>query len=458
MPGPFPLRFRALGSFWVWGLLLMGGCAQDGLSQIPDTGSVEGYLCDPALDELAAEATVWGQGIHGRVETSTDSTGFFTLEELLSGSQDLTVERGGRTWTVSVTVGVANRVRLPDPPCLAPEPGTVTGRICAVESQIGSGEGYWLAGARVYVKDGATVVETTTDANGHFTLTGVPAGQRTLRVTKGSFSAEQNITVSPGHTTEVQHVCTSATTQMLVITGIFDSVEDILNGLGFTLRQCESTSLSPGCPPQPNSTGQITLYDGTATAYIEVLETGAVFNYDILFFNCGFNDPFVASWKPAAIDNLKAFVAEGGSLYVSDYAYELLRVLFNDGAVQLDFVGSEATPGAAKVGEVATTPPVSGVLLDPHLAAQVGATVDLIYKDQDWVALEASQPPEVKVWVSGDVTIDRASNGNLEVLKDAPLLVSYPYGQGKIVFTTFHQHDQSSQAMEAILRYIVFEL
>src|SRR5690606_18930208 len=152
-------------------------------------------------------------------------------------------------------------------------------------------EGYWLAGARVAIEVGADVYETFTNSAGYFALSDVPAGQRTLKVSKGSFSAEQTVTVVPGETTQLQHVSTAPTTQMLVVTGVFDAVEDILQGLGFELRQCERADLHSSCPAQINTAGQITLFDGaTSTDYItEIFDTAGLGQYDILFLNCGLN-------------------------------------------------------------------------------------------------------------------------------------------------------------------------
>src|SRR5687768_3670075 len=55
-------------------------------------------------------------------------------------------------------------------------PGAVAGRICATESGVGSGTGYWLAGALVQIGDS----DTTSDSEGRFRLDGIPAGPHTL--------------------------------------------------------------------------------------------------------------------------------------------------------------------------------------------------------------------------------------------------------------------------------------
>ncbi|MBK9371940.1 MAG: carboxypeptidase regulatory-like domain-containing protein [Deltaproteobacteria bacterium] len=75
--------------------------------------------------------------------------------------------------------------------------GSVTGRICDPSG------GLWIVGATVTLSadlngDGTIDVEitTTTDADGYYTLTGVPDGTWLVRVEKGSFSVEFEVTVA----------------------------------------------------------------------------------------------------------------------------------------------------------------------------------------------------------------------------------------------------------------------
>ena len=58
---------------------------------------------------------------------------------------------------------------------------------------------------------------------------------------------------------------------------------------------------------------------------------------DILFINCGSHEWALQQGEQEeiaqALENLRRFVREGGSLYLSDWAYDLFEVLFPD-AVQ----------------------------------------------------------------------------------------------------------------------------
>ena len=449
-------------------LVACAACGEPEFTALPPLGSVEGYLCDPVSGELAAGATVTAPGDRRDVTGETDATGFFRLDDVLAGDVTLAVVGAGGSFEteVEVTVVEDELVRLPDPPCLAAATGTITGRICALESQIGSGEGYYLAAATVTVDAGGTVYTTTSDAEGYFTLAGVPAGTQTLLVTKGSFAATDEVIVPPDGTVALEHVCIEPTTQMAVLTGEFDSVEAILEGLGFGLRACNTPGIDGDmvatCPAIPDDSGSITLYDGEAIdgGFVPqlLMDGTALGTHEILFFNCGLRDELFEPGQspPEARANLRAFVENGGSIYVSDFAYEVLRSYFPDAGIA--FYGDDGAPGAAKVGQESQS--YTATVDDPVLAQVVGATVPIVYDGDaiDWVVLDPVQGPGVTVHVSADVEIDPQGDGTTEPLAGAPLLVSVPFGAGRIAFTTFHNHDQTSVEMRDILRYVVFEL
>ena len=77
------------------------------------------------------------------------------------------------------------------------DPTHVQGRICATDEGIGSGQGYWLAGATVSTTVGPDIFTTTTDVDGFFRLDGVPVGNHTLVVVKGSFSSSTSVGSRP---------------------------------------------------------------------------------------------------------------------------------------------------------------------------------------------------------------------------------------------------------------------
>ncbi|MBI5508559.1 MAG: carboxypeptidase regulatory-like domain-containing protein [Deltaproteobacteria bacterium] len=435
----------------------------DPLQAVPDIGDLDGYVCHQSRDALAAGVTVTGEGRGGPVVAVTDVAGYFMLVGLVAGEQTLAVRGEDVLPTLTVTVQASKLTRAPDPPCLQVGSGIVTGRICATEDGVGSGEGYWLADARVYVTVGAAVYETTTDDNGLFTLNGVPAGARTLYVEKGAFAAAADIVVVNGEVTRLDHTCVAPTTAIAVVTGVFDAVETVLQSMGFKVKDCLPAGLAE-CPTALSTRGTVTLVDGRTPYYItDFLDNdGLLSAHDIVFFNCGLADEYFYSAPDTAKHNLTDFVAQGGSIYVSDRAYELLRVSFAD---ELKFVGTPGSFGPVRqrawVGVDAAA--VAATITDVSLARVVGApSMSLVYSKSGWVPLDTlgAQPAGVYTWMkAATVAVDLNRDGTADAeLADDPLLVTIHHGQGRISYTTFHVSDQATAQMRTVLRYMVFEL
>lgn len=59
----------------------------------------------------------------------------------------------------------------------------------------------------------------------------------------------------------------------------------------------------------------------------------------------------------------------------------------------------------------------------------------------------------VQVYISGDAPLYTG-----QTLADAPHLVGFPYGAGKVVYTSFHQEPGVHPQMEQVLHLLMFEL
>lgn len=151
-PAPAPARWRCALL-----LAVVAACQVDTFAPLPETGGVKGHICDPNTQKLAQGAAVSAPGLGGDATTTTDATGAFELTKVQVGAQTLRVVGKDQSFetTIPVTIISGKVTTLPLPACLSAPKGKVTGRICAVESKVGSGEGYWLAGAEVSIVDAA---------------------------------------------------------------------------------------------------------------------------------------------------------------------------------------------------------------------------------------------------------------------------------------------------------------
>ena len=400
-------------------------------------GTVAGCVCDDDAGAWVVGANVFVVRDDGEVlATGTDADGCFALANVPAGPRELVVEKSPyrRTWAVDV---VADAVaEIPSPSTCAPVApagtGAVAGRVCAPDGST------WLAAADVSVAD----VATTTDADGRFLLDDVPAGAQTLHVRKGSFASTRSIVVPVDATLTIPDDECELDDDMAiaVVTGRNDDVGTILESIG----------VDPAW---------ITTYSGTGTGWgAELLEDwDALSQYDVVFVNCGANgidDYFFLGLfttvvdSTAAVENLRRFVDEGGSVYASDEAYDLIERAWPDA---VDFHGDDAAIDDAQIG-VQESDPVPVDIVDVGLAAAMGtSTFDIHFNYTLWAIVE-SVAADTQVYTRGDAP---TSDG---VKVDVPLTVGFARGQGRVLYTSFHQEPGVDSATQQLLRLLMFEL
>jgi hypothetical protein len=407
------------------------------------TGTVEGRICDEAAGAWVPGANVFVITTAGGVfSTGTNPDGTFSLTDVPVGPQHLEVQKGSFYEAFDVTVVEAQVVNVPSPDTCetAPPPpgsGTVDGRVCAPDGET------WLADATVYVErpDGSRS-QATTDADGHYTLTGVPAGAQVVNIEKGSFHSTVDVTVTADQTTTVpddQCAILSPTVKVAVVTGQYDHVEQVLSDLGI-------------------QNANVDTYDGTSfgSPWITGLldDFATLSTYDIVFLNCGLNDSRIVSFPDqTAINNLKQFVQNGGSVYASDWAYTVVETAWPD---KIDFARTDTdfSPLAANSPKFGT--PVNGLaatIVDANLATGMGtSSISLDYQLGEWVAMQAVASG-VTVYITGDAPLEDGSN-----LTDVPHTVGFNVGAGRVLYTSFHQEPGVNQNQERVLQLLMFEL
>lgn len=304
----------------------------------------------------------------------------------------------------------------------------VRGRVCDP-----SGDG-WTVGATAFIDldlngDGTVDqrVEDQTDSEGYFVLSGLPLGLHTVRVEKGSFSATIEVVLNnPGLTELAEEECLQAEDlRVAVVTGEYDQIGSILTRMGV----------------------EYDAFNGIwGVDYVDFLrDPEAMAEYDIIFFNCGINDTWLEDRDEIGV-NIRAFVEGGGSMYASDWAYGFFEAAF---PTAVDFYGEDSVHGSAFVGDVGR---IDADVLDANMMAILGANkADLTYDLGAW-AVPVSVLSTVQVMVQGDA---RLYVGGTQ--QNAPLAVKLERG-GTAIYTSFHNEQQITLDMEALLEEIVLNL
>lgn len=230
----------------------------------------------------------------------------------------------------------------------------------------------------------------------------LPPGEHTLEVERGRYTARVEVTVVEGQRVDVEAALESDV-QMAVVYGQYDNVGELIGHLGVD-------------------------YDGVATLE-EVFERD-VDTYDAIFVNCGGGG--------AGTDlqhlELRGWVEGGGTLYVSDWEWALFE------GVVPEAVDFRDDPRVGEAGQLTAT------ILDRSIAAMLGSEQASVAFDlPNWSVMDRTDKATalVEAEVDGQVR---------------PLAVSYPVGEGRVIFTSFHNEAQMTRDMQTILYSLILSL
>lgn len=453
-PGPATVSAEVEGELRTWEVTVVPGetvkivddqCRPPPPPPPAPAGAVVGCICDDQRGHWVSGANVWVVGPSGEpFATGTDDEGCFALEGVPVGEHVLKIQQGSFYREEPVTVVEGEEVALSTPEsCEPPEvptspSGAVSGRVCAPDGTT------WLGGAIVSAETEDGRVETSTDENGYYTLEGVPVGDDVaITIRKGSFETVLLVDVAEGELVVIpeEDCAIDQNVRIAVVNGGPDWSDDVKGVL-----------LNVGIDP-----ASITDYgDSWATQLLS--DYAQLAQYDIVLLNCGLNDgPFLTDAAGAGVmkANLRQFVENGGSVYASDWAYNVIESSFPE---FIDFHGDDAAPHAAKKGF--PTSSLVGTVTDFALATMLGSNqIALHYPLGQWVIM-ASVAARVRVYIRGDAPW---SNNPISLfpqgtLSNVPHTVSFSVGEGKVVYTSFHQEPGINQQMERVLQLLVFEL
>lgn len=308
----------------------------------------------------------------------------------------------------------------------------------------------------------------------------------------GSYTVTLVVTDDDGAESDPASITITVTTDvfpgvapaMAVVTGDYDRMEDLLAKLGFG-EVDETGRLVAG-------TEGFALYDGNGTLSESYKDADLLFTdvnelkkYGIIFINCG-------TWFESLLTdtdmeaNLRTYVEDGGRLYVTDLSYDYIEQAFPS---FVDFYGSDATPAtepeaidAAQVGVegITTNASVLDAVLSDWLnlrgALNPDGTVHIEGFLIGW-ALINNVSSATKVWTEGevswytdeDLTKVRAHGHETTARSKKfasdpgvrPLTVTFSYGSGKVLYSSYHTIPEFSTTtlspQEKILQNLVFE-
>lgn len=319
---------------------------------------------------------------------------------------------------------------IPEPPAPEPQPepepfGAVTGRVCGPDGVT------WLAVASVWIEpEGEARLASTSDGDGRFRLDGVPAGPQVLHIEKGSFSATRDVVIPAGETLVIpDDTCElDLGPRIAVVRGSqYDNVEGVLEELGIEAEVVDVF--------QSDWAEQLLSDDDT------------MLQYDILFLNCRSNEETYAE-RPDMQERLRNFVEQGGSLHASDQAYDLIEMTFPG---KINFLGEDEVRGDADQGD--SVDALRAEVLDFNLQTALGHDeINLHYGLSTWSVM-VSVDESVEVFIEADAPL---LDG--EVLEYAPQLVGFDHGDGRVIYSSFHQEPGIGEDQEQVIRLILFEL
>ncbi|MCA9570575.1 MAG: hypothetical protein KC656_22190, partial [Myxococcales bacterium] len=215
---------------------------------------------------------------------------------------------------------------------------------------------------------------------------------------------------------------------IMVVEGEWDDIGSVLDTLGLTYDTVDGT------------------VPGQAASFLT--NPTLMGTYDIIFFNCGIDDGWMTQ-QAAVTTNIQSYVAAGGSVYASDYAYWFVEASYPS---QIDFFGDDTFFGEPMLGMEGY---ITANVVDPSMAAIVGPTAQLNMDLGYWVVMQSATATTL---VSGTFDVEDPLDWWNTLSVTGPLAVRFSVGQGDVLYTSFHNEQQSTFAMDRLLEDIVLSL
>jgi len=355
---------------------------------------------------------------------------------------------------------------------------TLQGRVLAPEGSIP------ISGALVYVTHdsvpeipqkvfcdscielGAGTNYALSAADGTFSLPVSTLGEWTLVVRKGAFrrtrtiniDAEGDVQVDEGLTTLPHKRDAAAGDEIpkmaVAITdvGLWDEIANTLGKLG--LGEVD------GYGRLLDGSASFDVYSDTSPgsgAPSLLTDYSVLSQYHVVYFPCteGWHDDYLKD--SAVLENLRRFMTEGGRIYATDYSYDVLKRAFPD---PIQWMHDDGSFGSAQTSVYDAPAKVADPGLKDWLFAQgiSDFVLEANYTVLDGVS-SYSAPDEEGNVTNMDPTV--WVNADVPDVGERPATVSYQYGCGRALFSTYHTEPwglSSPMAQERALLYVILEV
>lgn len=288
---------------------------------------------------------------------------------------------------------------------------------------------------------------------------------REINVPEGGMNIDADVTTLPFETNAEQG---DTIPRMLVLDGAWDDIESSLMKMGLFREengQRLPSFVMPSCVPD-FSTFPPTSICNPVDPYQMFSNYDLIKDFQIIFIPCdGDFDEHSGPYDnllldPAVRDNLLRWIKDGGRLYVTDYQYDVLQRILPD---YIHWEGESTDFGTAELtGEYDAPAIVNDDGLKQWLSLQ---GFDSFTLEDSWTIIKNVQKlptpdpdqtgtyeMEPTTWISGDVP----------GYGIRPMTVGYPYGCGRILFSTYHTESSGTDPatllpQERALLYIVLE-
>ncbi len=334
------------------------------------------------------------------------------------------------------------QVTIEQPNVYEPENGSISGRVCSPDGS------EWLADAMAYtniynhkgkIQD---VRVSYSDRDGYWFLDDLsPNREYAVYLQHGSeVLGREDVWVGDGEAIKLKEPSCfdPVSLNIALITGSYDDIHLVLQNMGFA---------------------NYTLIDGSDSGVLEdfLTDPANLAQFDILFFNGGhheqdiFYTTNVGNHVPeAVVQNLQEFVSAGGSVYASDWSYDVIEAAWPEA---IDFLGDDKQPNAAQLGEYDL---IKAKVTDEYLSQFLGKTdVNIEYDLPVWPPI-TSVEGYVSIHLTG--TVRYREGTSTYTLASVPLLVTFAGGEGRVGFATFRVAANHDADMVLLLQYMMHEL